>query len=782
MGQSERTLRHLGKRVAEQQDQAPEARLDRARGRARLLATPAPPPPRRALAIRVVAPLAAALLLAVLVLVVRPREPVRFQLGTTGPGVVGAWIAAPPGAELPIRFSDGSVLRLAPGGRARVAAVDADGAEVALERGSLDLAVVHRDRTRWTVRVGPFQVHVIGTRFETHWDPMTEQFGVALREGAITVSGPVVGEARAVRAGERLTVTVSATAGTLEVGAIDATETDGGLAPASDPDGGHPGEDTPAAPASPSAPAVTAHGSAAAPLLPGPPAAMAGVEAPATTSWRALARDVHYKDALAAAEREGFEAICGSASAGDSARPRRRGQARGEHGARGAGVHGPARALPRLAGGGLRHVRAREDRAGPDQGLRGRCGLVHPLSERAARRRLRRGCARAPRRGRGQAGRRGRRAPRRGALPRRVPGRLARGLRAAGGGPGRRAVAVKALLLACAVAAVALPPGVARAEGEAPSTIAVLCAPGDRFGLRLVAELESLGFAAVIVDPGDAPASRAALEASARRAGAVAAIRAVPAERGVEVWIADRVTGKTVLRVVPTEGDVEADAALALRTVELLRASLLEISLPAPPAGEVPATPQLRARMDLPPPAAPAMPAAPVLRIAIGFGPMGSPGGLGAAGVLDLGVAWMPSDHFGATLFAVIPLSRPDVAGAPGSADLAAGLGGLGARFLLATRASRWAPTIDTGLAVVGLASKGSANPGFTSSSAFAATAAPFVRFGLAFAPTPRFRLRADLLGAVLVQAASVQLAAQQFATWGRPVGLFSAGVDFGLF
>ena len=325
MGQSERTLTGLGRRVAEQQDQAPEARLDRARGRARLLRTSittgSPPPGLRgkAVVIRVVAPAAAALLLAVLVLVARPREPVRFELGHEGrdtpgamePGVVGAWIAAPTGAELPIRFSDGSVLRLAPGGRARVAAVDANGAEVALERGSLDLSVVHRDRTRWRVRVGPFQVQVKGTRFETHWDPITEQFGVALREGAITVSGPVVGEGRAVRAGERLTVTVAGAAGTLDVGSIDATEPDGGSAPAPDPGG--EALDTPSSTVSP---AVSGHGPAAAPLV-APRPSPAGVEAPATTSWRALAHDVRYKDALAAAEREGFEAICGAASASD---------------------------------------------------------------------------------------------------------------------------------------------------------------------------------------------------------------------------------------------------------------------------------------------------------------------------------------------------------------------------------------------------------------------------------------------------------------------------------
>ena len=350
---------------------------------------------------------------------------------------------------------------------------------------------------------------------------------------------------------------------------------------------------------------------------------------------------------------------------------------------------------------------------------------------------------------------------------------------------------MKGWILAAAVVVAALSTlsvGLVRAEeGEArrgaPGTVAVLCAPGDRFGLRLVAELESLGFVAVIVDPGAAPVSRAALEASARQAGAIAAIRAVPAARGVEVWIADRVTGKTVLRMVGSEGGApEPDPALALRAVDLLRASLLETSLPAPVVGEVPAPPDLRARMALPPPQAPASPEASVLRVAVSFGAMGSPGGLGPVGVLDAGVAWMPSEHFGATLFAAIPLSRPDVTGTPGSADFAAGLGGVGARFLPSTGAGVWVPSIDVGLAIVGLASKGSANPGFTSGSAFAVTEAPFLRLGLAFSPTPRFRLRADLLGAVLVQDASVQLASQPFATWGRPVGLFTVGVDFGLF
>ncbi|WP_437485574.1 hypothetical protein WME75_01225 [Sorangium sp. So ce1014] len=103
----------------------------------------------------------------------------------------------------------------------------------------------------------------------------------------------------------------------------------------------------------------------------------------------------------------------------------------------------------------------------------------------------------------------------------------------------RRSPVPLVLALATLAAGAALAAGAHADEvrEEAPSTLAVLCPPGDRFGLRIVAELESLGFRTEIVDPAAEPATRASLEASARRAGAIAAIRAVRAGRGVEVWI-----------------------------------------------------------------------------------------------------------------------------------------------------------------------------------------------------------------------------------------------------
>jgi hypothetical protein len=339
---------------------------------------------------------------------------------------------------------------------------------------------------------------------------------------------------------------------------------------------------------------------------------------------------------------------------------------------------------------------------------------------------------------------------------------------------------VAALVLSCAALGALAPE--ARAQAPPPA-IAILCEPGDRFGRRVAAELEALGFRAVIVDAASTPTSRASLEASARSAGAMAAIRAVPSERGVEVWIADRVTGKTVLRQVSPEGGApDPDAALAIRAVELLRASLLEVTLPSAPAGEVVGTPELREKMRLPAYPEPEKTVVPTLRFSLAPGVLASPGGAGAAASLDVGVAWMPSEHVGVAAFMAIPLSQPRIAGAAGSVDFSALLAGAAVRMLFTTRASTWAPSADFGVAAVWLKSVGIDQTGFHAGDANAVTAAPFARAGLAFAPRPQLRLRTDVLVGVIGQGVSLRVAGHEVATWGKPFFLGSAGVDFGWF
>ncbi len=342
------------------------------------------------------------------------------------------------------------------------------------------------------------------------------------------------------------------------------------------------------------------------------------------------------------------------------------------------------------------------------------------------------------------------------------------------------------MVIACAaLLASASSASIARADDApvaAASTIAVICAAGDRFGLRLVAELESLGFRAVVLDPSAEPASRASLEASARQAGAIAAIRAVPSERGVEVWIADRVTGKTVLRDLANDrGTPDLDDALALRVVELLRASLLEIALPTPSRGEVPATPEIVEKMSVSLPiVAERPPPPPTWRLSLAPGLLLSPGGFGASASLALGLDWTPGDHVGVFALAAIPLTGAHIERAQGSADLTILLAGGGMRFLPVSPKSAWIPSIDLGLAAVSLRSAGTANPGFGASSPSAVTAAPFARLGLAFAPTARLRLRADVLAGLAAPGIAVEFAQHAVATWGAPLVLSTVGVDFG--
>jgi hypothetical protein len=320
--------------------------------------------------------------------------------------------------------------------------------------------------------------------------------------------------------------------------------------------------------------------------------------------------------------------------------------------------------------------------------------------------------------------------------------------------------------------------GDARA-GDAASTIAVVSDKGDRFAMRIVAELEALGFRVVVAAPAPAPISRASLEAAAGEAGALAAIRAVPTEHGVEVWIADRVTGKTVLREVSSdEHAADPTAELALHAVELLRASLLEVAVPEAPRGAVPATPAIRARMQIPPASPHFEERSPTLRLSVAPGVLWSPGGLGPGASLDLGLAWTPTRHFGAVALVAVPLVSPQVTSVHDAAraDLSALIAGGGGRFLFTAPERRWVPSADVGAAAVWLRSTGTA--GVSSS----VVCAPFVRFGVAFAPWTKLRLRADVLASVIVQGVSVQLVGRDAATWGLPIVLASAGADVGWF
>jgi len=119
-------------------------------------------------------------------------------------GAVGERLVAPDAAPLALHFSDGSQVTMPPHAQAHVDALDAQGATVALEEGTVEVSVVHRAHTRWEIRAGRYHVRVTGTRFAAGWDARTQSLTVTMHEGSVEVTGPGLKAPARVVTGQRL--------------------------------------------------------------------------------------------------------------------------------------------------------------------------------------------------------------------------------------------------------------------------------------------------------------------------------------------------------------------------------------------------------------------------------------------------------------------------------------------------------------------------------------------------------------------------------------------------
>lgn len=348
----------------------------------------------------------------------------------------------------------------------------------------------------------------------------------------------------------------------------------------------------------------------------------------------------------------------------------------------------------------------------------------------------------------------------------------------------RWTAALGALLFALTAAA-----GAALAAG-APRIILIAPTGDDPISLRLQAELRSLRFDVpeIEVESAPDPPSRARLEDAARKSEAVAAVRIVPSKTGVEVWIVDRITGKTVLREMVTSagGAGSRDATIALRVVELLRASLMELDAARPPQGEVETPPLVRELMAPPRITAPPVvkigtlpePAPPAFSIELGPAAMLSPGGFGPEGAVSAAFYYHPAEPFGVNLIALIPILPASVSGPEGATTARIGLLGGGLRGTWAPAGSAWIATLGGGLSALWLHLDGEPAPGFVGKPANLFSAAPYLRAGLGVTVAPRLRLRADtLLGASLTPTL-VRFSERLAAVWGVPFVAPTLGVE----
>jgi len=147
------------------------------------------------------------------------EPPVSVSLIEGGSMLEGGYLSGR--AAIKVLFNEGSTFALTSGTRGRVRAVANDEVHLAVEHGTGSLQITRSRQRRWFIEAGPFVVTVKGTTFTVSWDPQSERFEVRLREGHVLVSGPTVGKAMSLNAGERLVVSLPKAEAVITEGPVD---------------------------------------------------------------------------------------------------------------------------------------------------------------------------------------------------------------------------------------------------------------------------------------------------------------------------------------------------------------------------------------------------------------------------------------------------------------------------------------------------------------------------------------------------------------------------------
>ena len=290
-------LEKLGQAVRRASDEManPETTVDQAKERALANWKKRPAVTRRQMAFVAIA---AALVAVAFTRLPTSNTAITYAVGPSEThGTLGAWIAAG-SQETSVHFSEGTLITLEPGARARVTGADAHGATMLVERGKAHAKVVHvGESTSWLVHAGPFDVKVVGTEFDVAWDPTHEVFDIRVSEGKVVVQGPLLNGGRPVSASEVLRVDVHHKTSEVHLDAQQPTPVE---IPAQ--------KETPP-------PSTDERAQKAETVSPEPAPVVSSEKQLTMPAWQKLAAAGKHREALEAAEQSGFDQIVANSSA-----------------------------------------------------------------------------------------------------------------------------------------------------------------------------------------------------------------------------------------------------------------------------------------------------------------------------------------------------------------------------------------------------------------------------------------------------------------------------------
>jgi hypothetical protein len=287
--------------------------------------------------------------------------------------------------------------------------------------------------------------------------------------------------------------------------------------------------------------------------------------------------------------------------------------------------------------------------------------------------------------------------------------------------------------------------------------------PNDPFMTRVQAEVGAL--------PGFEVATRrptGSLDADARAERAEAAIRKVASGKGVEVWMADATTGRSLLRqlVVDESPNGPDQGIIALQTAELLRTGLVARPVaPAPPP--VPS-----------PPSVTASPAAPHENAVLaGLGPLWSRGGVGPSWQAWLSYQLLGSDHIGFSLDVSTPVHRGSISSSEGTAHVGVVAAGAGLLARLRSEHAKLTGTATLGAAFASVFTDGHANANYLGSTTTSYAGLAYLRLGVLWNPVRWLGLGAAGLTGTATSHVAIEFANRRVGTWGT---VLAAGLLYG--
>lgn len=317
--------------------------------------------------------------------------------------------------------------------------------------------------------------------------------------------------------------------------------------------------------------------------------------------------------------------------------------------------------------------------------------------------------------------------------------------------------------MAILAALIAPLPAGAQSQGSTPTHPRVLLIadkPGDAFVARIEAEVVSLGLDAVTRAP------VGPIDTDARREHAVAAIRVLPSRRGVEVWMADETSGRSLLRqvLIDETSEVPDQNLIALQTAELLRTSFtIKENPPSPTHPAAAATA----------PSAPSAPSPPTGEnvFQVGAGPLYSPGGTSAAWQSWFSLQRLWNHRFGGALDLSLPLSRGTLSGSEGSADLGAIIAGGALLVRFESERQNLFVTGGLGAAFVSVRTRGHEGQApLEGTSSTAGTGLGTLRAHLGWRPRSWLGLGISGLCGTTTSRVQVRFAGNSAGTWGAPL------------